>query len=483
MAGIGVKLNNIFRKKSIVAYLAGLIYSSLSTVTPVFVVILDILLMGHLLGFNNVGFVEREMFSCTVLYIFVFALLTTAPFNSVLSRYMSDVIYKERYEDILPCYYIGLFMNILFSSLLGIPFCLRAHFVGKMDVFYIFTGYCGYIALVLVFYSMIYLSITKDYQRTSLFFLIGMAWSILLALALRYVLGWKVRNSMLFALTTGFLVIAFLEFALVKRYFVSNSNQYRPVLQYFRKYWQLVVANFFYILGLYIHNFVFWASEQKMVVMRTFVCCQAYDIASCLAMFTNLSATVIFIAGVEMHFHDKYKDYSEAVIGGKGADIDSTKKEMFRQLSAELMNLVRIQFVITTVVYLLATVFLPKIGISNLAMRIYPCLTVGYFIIFVMYSGMIYLYYFNDLTGAVMTALVFCFVTFAGSILAAQLSELWYGIGVVAGAFAGWTAGYFRLRFIEKHLDEHIFCSGSLLEAGKGVQPSAKVYEKQEEGE
>lgn len=483
MAGIGVKLNRIFRKKSITAYLAGFAYSSMSTVTPIFVVILNILLMGYFLGFNTVGFAERELFSCTVLYIFIFALLTTAPFNSVLSRYMSDIIYEERYEDILPCYYIGLLMNILLSSVIGIPFCLRAHFVGGIEVFYIFTAYCGYIALVLVFYSMIYLSITKDYQRTSLFFLIGMLWGFVLSLVLRFVLSWSIRNSMLSALTAGLFTIAFLEFALVKQYFVRNSNRYMPVLRYFRRYWQLVVANFLYILGLYIHNFVFWTTDRRMVVANTFVCCQSYDIASCLAMFTNLSATVIFISGVEMHFHDKYKDYSEAVIGGKGADIDSTKKEMFRQLSAELMNLCRIQFIITVVIYLLAIVCLSRIGISNLAMRIYPCLAAGYFIIFIMYSGMIYLYYFNDLAGAVMTASVFCGVTFAGSIFAAHLSELWYGIGVVAGAFAGWTTGYFRLRYVEKHMDEHIFCAASLLEAGKGEKPPAMVYRKQEKGE
>ena len=118
----------------------------MSTVTPMLVVILNILLMSHFLGFDQLGFVERELFS-----------------NSVLSKYMSDVIYEERYEDIRPCFFFGLFLNISLSSLLGIPFCLWEHFVGRVDVFYTFTGYCGYIGLVLVFYSMIYLSISGKY--------------------------------------------------------------------------------------------------------------------------------------------------------------------------------------------------------------------------------------------------------------------------------------------------------------------------------
>ena len=131
------------------------------------------------------------------------------------------------------------------------------------------------------------------------------------------------------------------------------------MLRYFGKYWQLVLGNFLYILGLYIHNFAFWTADMRMVLVKTFVCNQPYDMATCLAMFTNISATVIFITRVEMYFHDRYKNYSEAVIGGRGADIDNAKKEMFRQLSAELMNLARIQFIITVVVYLIAIVFFP----------------------------------------------------------------------------------------------------------------------------
>ena len=76
-------------------------------------------------------------------------------------------------------------------------------------------------------------------------------------------------------------------------------------------------------------------------------------------MFTNISATIIFIARVEMNFHEKYKLYSEAVIGGKGADIDNAKKRMFRQLSSELMTLARLQFIISVVVYLICVILLP----------------------------------------------------------------------------------------------------------------------------
>ena len=225
MAGVGIKLNRIFEKKSIAADLVGFTYSIVITIAPIILVIANILLMGWILGFGEVAYLERELFSCTVLYTFIFALLTVAPFNAVLSKYVQDSIYEERYQDILPCYYLGLVMNLVLSCVLGIGFCLWEHFVGGVEVFYVFIGYCAYISMVLVFYSMVYLSICKDYERISLFFLLGMLEAFVLGVVLRYLFRWDVMHAMLFALMTGFFLIAILEFTAVKRYFLQNSNR------------------------------------------------------------------------------------------------------------------------------------------------------------------------------------------------------------------------------------------------------------------
>ncbi len=480
MAGIGVRLNRIFEKNTLTTDLIGFAYSMVITIAPMMVIIICLICMEIVLGFGKIGYAQRELFSCTILYIFIFSLLTAAPFNAVLSRYMSDVIYEERYEDIRPCYYLGMMMNIVLSCLVGIPFCIREHIVGGVSVAYVFAGFCGYISLVMVLYSMLYLSICKDYQKISWFYFLGMAEAFLCAVIMRFLFKWGVTQSMLFGMDTGFFLTAILEHALVKRYFVKNSNRYKPVLQYFKKYWQLVVTNFLYILGLYIHNFVFWTSDLRMTVVKSFVCNQPYDMASCLAMFTNISATIIFIARVEMHFHEKYKLYSEAVIGGRGADIENTKRRMFRQLANELMNLARIQFIISVVIYLVCIVLLPRAGISGMPLKIYPLLAAGYFILFLMYSAIIFLYYFNDLTGAVITAVAFCATTFVGSLFSLHLSEIWYGTGLLAGAFVGWCCAYTRLRWVEKNMDAHIFCRGNLIPRGKGIMPSGKVFDRKD---
>ena len=113
-------------------------------------------------------------------------------------------------------------------------------------------------------------------------------------------------------------------------------------------------------------------------------------------------------------------------------------------------------------------------------MKIYPCLAAGYFILFTMYACIVFLYYFNDMTGALRTSMLFWLATLAGSIVATQLPTIWYGLGLVIGALTAWIYVYFRLRWIERNLDVHIFCKGRLIGTEKGKMPSSLVYDRYE---
>ena len=308
-----------------------------------------------------------------------------------------------------------------------------------------------------------------------------MVTAYLLSLFFRYVCNVSVTYSMLLALAIGFLLTAILEWAKIYQFFPDNSEEYKRVFEYFRKYWQLIFINFLYILGLFIHNFVFWGSDIAMHLLTTFVCNQPYDMATCLAMFTNISASVIFISRTEMYFHERYRDYADAVFGGRGLDIRNTKKRMFRQLASELMTLVRLQFIVSVFVYLIFVIFLPEMGYAGIVMRIYPMVAAGYFVLFLMYSEIIFLYYFEDLKGALLTAVSFCAGTFLASLVAVHMSHIFYGFGIWTGSVIGFTIAFLRLRWLEHNLDEHMFCRGNIMKRGKGIKPSPKVFDLAEE--
>ena len=182
---------------------------------------------------------------------------------------------------------------------------------------------------------------------------------------------------------------------------------------------------------------------------------------------------------MEMTFHERYKKYSEAVIGGRGMDIENAKRRMFEQIRMEIMNLVRIQFIVTVILYLVFIILMPRFGFGGMILQIYPCLAAGYFIMFLLYGLIVFLYYFNDLRGALATAMSFCLTTFLVGILSSNLPAIWYGLGLVIGSFVGFTVAYFRLRSIERNLDIHVFCNGTLLDRGPGrKKPSNIVYDR-----
>ncbi len=369
-------------------------------------------------------------------------------------------------------------LNLLLGCVTGIPFCAWAYFMGELSLPYVFAAYCGYMLLIQVFYAMLYLSICKDYGKISLFYLWGALLSVVTSVILVKGFDIDTELGMLISLDAGFLLTAALEHGKIRAYFRKNSGRYAAVFSYMRKYWKLMAANLIYTLGLFSHNFVFWMTDLRVVIANTFVCAMPYDMASCFAVFTNISASVIFISRIEMNFHERYRSYSEAVIGGRWNDIVNAKSRMFRRLSEELMSLSRIQFIISTILFLLIILFLPKFGYSGLTMSIYPCMAAGFFIVFQMYAAMLFLYYFNDLTGTLLTSVSFFLATLLGAVFSTYLPTIWYGLGITLGALVGWSVAYFRIRYLERVWDAYIFCAGHIMKPGKGSKPDSKVFDR-----
>jgi uncharacterized membrane protein len=475
MAGIGYELKKIFREESISRLAGGITYSTLVTVGPTIIVIVTILILYLTLGLMSVSYPERELLSSTILYVFIFALITTAAFNGVMSRYIADKLYEEKYDDILPSFYTGILLNTLVGTAIGMPFILRVIFIGQVDIIFAFVSYCFFIIMIITFYSMIYVAATKDYKIIAIYYTIGMVIAFISA-SLFYRGGLTTIKSILYGITLGFLIIAFLEFAYMRKYFSSNSKNYKDCLHYFIDHKNICFCNFFYILGLYIHNFVFWTHPSHIIIAKSYVSMQSYDMASCLAMFTNISTITIFTVMAETKFHDKYQKYNEAVIGKTLNDINRTKKSMFRLLIQQVSYLVGIQAIITTIIFLISIIVLPILGFGGSVLAIYPSLVGAYFAIFLMYCNIIFMFYFNDNKGAMVTSIIFCSSVLIGSIFSMRLSESFYGLGAFIGAFIGWSISFFRIQYLEKHFDEHIFCRTSILKKRVEKMPDSRVY-------
>lgn len=479
MAGIGFELKKIYRKEGISRSLLGAAYSSLVTIGPMIIVIAVILVMYAVLGTSSVGFADRELLSSTILYVFIFSVILTAPFNSVFSRYLADKIYAEETQHILPSYYTGLLCCSAIATAAAIPVLLSLRFRGGVGLPYILAAYVLWISCVILFFSVTYLHATKDYKVIALFFLIGMLLAFGLAVLFWKLCGVEVIHAILYGLAIGFFAIAFLQFSYIKRYFRTSSNAYTECLAYIWKYKTLFLANFFYMLGLYVHNFIFWTTDMRLHVANTFYTHQAYDMATCLAMFTNISTMVIFTVMAETRFHDSYQHYMESVTGGTYRLIEKNKNIMFRTLSQQIGQVFGIQIAITAVIYLIVIIFFPTLGFSGMTMKIYPVLAVSYLGIFMMYGNIIYLYYFNDLGGSLFTCVLFFAGTFVGTLFSQNWSIPYYGAGSLIGMLCGFSFSFFRIRYLERNFEAHIFCNYKIIDTMNSSHKGKVVYRRE----
>ena len=46
------------------------------------------------------------------------------------------------------------------------------------------------------------------------------------------------------------------------------------------------------------------------------------------------------------------------------------------------------------------------------------------------------------------------------------------------GSVLGFSVAYFRLRWMNRHIDRQVFCTGTLIQQGEGEKPSPVVYSK-----
>lgn len=452
-------------------------YSSLITIGPTLVITGVITVLYLALDISKVSYGERELLSTTLLWVFIFSMMMTAPFNSLFSRYLADKFYQKEYDNILPSFYVGVTMVGVLSLLMALPIMWSLYKRGGVDLPFILMAYVFWTSSVLIYFTITYLHATKDYKIIALFFFAGMAVAGVLAYVFWAVGMCDTIHSVLYGLATGFFVIAFTQFFYVRRYFKGTGSRYGECLTYFKRHFPIFATNLFYTLGLYVHNFVFWTTPMRLTVANTYVCHQSYDMATCLAMFTNISTMVLFTVLAETRFHDAYQNYMQAIIGATYNRIQVYKKIMFRTLSQQMVHVFGIQISITSVLFMVV-MLLGRQYFTGMTMEIYPVLAVSYLGIFMMYGNIVYLYYFEDRAGALLTAIIYFVCTFAGSWWSKSLTVQLFGLGAFLGMLAGWTFSFFRIRYVERNIEALIYCRHRIIDTMRSSAKGKTVYRK-----
>lgn len=471
MAGIGFELKRLFKKEGVFSVLLAGLHSTAVTVGPTLIVIIALNIMYMLPPYVEITYQEKELLSSTILYIFVFALILTSPINIILSKYMADKIYEEEYARIFTAVDAGSVLIGMGVAILGIPFGCIMYTKGNLPLYYVFVSYLFFAGISLTFYYMTFITVLKEYGKITYSFLGSLAVGILFVVVSVFLYDVAIVDAILFGMALSFMLIATMLLLFIKRSFKQHSQNAAELFEYIKKDVWLIVTNALYVLGLYIHNFVFWfSSDYRIVVSKIFVSAPDYDMAAYLAMLSNISLLVIFIVNVETKFHTAYKAYCESIIGAAGKDIRRAKQKMIETLRKETIYIIQIQVIINIGVYIAAILTLPKMGMDGIMLAMYPVLSVGYMILFLVQCFLIYLFYLDDSKGAALVSVVFFTATLMGALITVHFPPALSGLGLVFGASCGFTTAFFRLRYMLTHLDKHIYGRGTIVKQSKKIK-------------
>ncbi|MEG0541310.1 MAG: exopolysaccharide Pel transporter PelG [Angelakisella sp.] len=458
MAGIGFELRKVFNKKSVFSKVGGLVFATMTTIGPTIIFMLMLIGVNFVLQQFEESSAVQLFFSSACLYVFLICILISGLMGTILSRFISDRIHEEKEEYIPSCLWGStILVTVLTAFFVGI-ICLCLYVRGDADLRFLLGLYLLAILVSVTYNSMVFVSSLKEYGKVSLAFLWGIIVGIICFSLLYGVMKVEVIHALLASMVAVFFTISLIIFYLILTFFPHSNSHWFAFLGYFKKHQFLVLSGFFYILGLYIPNIVYWIFSEISVTVSIFRVAPSYDMAMFLAVVVNLTAPVIFVVNVETKFYEKYRSYTGHLLSGTYEAIEKHRKIMFRTIDAEMFYIYETQLIITIVLSCVGILVLPMLGFGGIVMNFFLILAIGIYAVYLMYFTVVFLYYFDDQAGSCLTTATFLVTTTIASLVAARMGVSFYPVALLVGGVVSWFVAFFRLKYFLKNINARLFC-------------------------
>ena len=147
-----------------------------------------------------------------MVYIFAFSLISTGISQLIITRCLSDLIYKERFDLILPSFTAVLYLTVACQIIIGLPFL----FIWPISWFYKLTALTLFVVVAVIWHLMIFLSAVKNYQIVLWAFIIGLIVCVFGAIKLGqhyglagFLHGYTIGQTLLMFILLGQVLIEF----------------------------------------------------------------------------------------------------------------------------------------------------------------------------------------------------------------------------------------------------------------------------------
>ncbi len=454
MAGIGFELRKALRQDRLLSIAKVYGYSALLSSGPWVISIIAIIVVGFINVATIGGKSSVVQYQIIITYAIALAssMIITGFVQLPFTRYIADLIFSKREDEVLPSYYGVLLMTWLLGFLFIFPLTLLLF--PDQSTFFIINVISTFLALSGVWVSNILAASLKYYHSVLVAY--GISYGLIIVLSLFFGKNLEILITIFFAGNALLLVI--LMTLITKSYRASRLISF-AFFDRNRFYWSLGFAGLFYNLGVWVDKFIFWYHPLTGYnVIGGLNASVVYDMPIFIAYLSILPGMSVFFFRLEADFAEKYELFYDAVrSGGTLEVIQRYRDDMIDIIRHSIREILLLQGIINALLFLSAPLLFDYLHIPQLYLSLFYILTVGAQLQLGFMSVMALLYYLDR--RALSMKLSISFFTLNGilTFISIYMGPVMFGYGYAVSLLVVFTISLLVIRREMKELTYETF--------------------------
>ena len=454
MAGIGFELRKILKEDRLLSLAKVYGYSAILSSGPWVISIVAILLVGFI-NLANYG-EQSDVYRFQVVITYAIALASSLILTGILqlpfTRYIADLIFNHREDEILPSYFGALFLSWIIGGPIVAPFYAWV-FEGQSTVF-ILGALATFLALCGVWISSILAASLKYYKGVVWAYFVSYSLIILISIFYgdtieKLIYTFFIGNTILFVILMTLIIKSYNSTIFMKLDFFLEKNFY----------WTLGIAGLAYNLGAWVDKFIFWYNPATgHAVIGKLNASIVYDMPIFLAYLSILPGMAIFFYRLESDFAEKYDLFYDAVrSGGTLERIREYKDQMVEVIRHALHEILMIQGIIDIIIFLTASSLFTMLNIPQLYLGLFYVLTIGAMLQVAFMSILAILYYLDRKKVAMWLSIAFFVLNTILTLISIDMGPSMYGYGYTVSLLLVFTAAVIVIKNEMERLEYETF--------------------------
>lgn len=429
MAGVGFGLRKLQGDETYATHVG--VYASAGIISsgPWLISILTLLLIGLVGRERAADPLAIEQFQVAVTWLFAASLLLSTPFQLMFTRYVSDLLYRQREDLALPSLWGALVVMSLLSAALGCA-CFGLFDGERTALKVVLTA--NLVVVSDTWLVIVMLTALREHLQVIAAFLLGYAVTFAGCLALA-------RHGEL-GLLCGFLLgqsaLLFWSLAVISRSAPASQLVAFGFLRRERVHLDLLLIGMLYALGIWVDKLVFWFhGPTSRAVLGPFRASEVYDLPLFLAYIAITPGMAAFLLRIETDYAERHAAFFRAIEDGAPlARLERLRDELVDAARAALMSIFKVQGVTFMTCLLLGETLLGWFGISRLHLPLFY-VDVAAVSMQVLVLSLVSVFFYLDRRRTVLGLVTLLFVSNLGAtLISLRAGAAFYGYGFAFAA-------------------------------------------------